>query len=206
MLKPNPYPLSGQSPLFPDDIRCFKYLLSLSVIKQRLQVYNSPYRNVFHCARSVLKNEGIGAFYRSFATCFSMNLPFQVIQFPTYEFLKKTLNPSDEFTVPVHLVAGGCAGALAAACTSPLDVAKTLLNTQEQCVLMECKTDLKLKGMRNALKTIYRMHGFRGFFLGVQARILFQMPSTALCWLVYEFCKHQLSLQITEEEMIELTS
>jgi len=60
--------------------------------------------------------------------------------------------------------------------------------------------------MGNALKTIYRMHGIRGYFLGVQARVLFQIPSTALCWLIYEFCKHQLSLQITEEEMIELTS
>lgn len=180
----------------------------VEVIKQRVQVYNSPYRNVFHCAHSILKNEGISAFYRSFSTCFTMNLPFQVIHFPTYEIIRKTLNPENEFKVAVHLTAGGCAGALAAACTSPLDVAKTLLNTQEQCVLMECKKEPSehLRGMRNALRTIYTMHGVRGYFRGVQARVLFQIPSTALCWLVYEFCKHHLSLQITEEEMIELTS
>merc|ERR1712168_1080123 len=33
----------------------------VEVIKQRLQVYDSPYRGVFSCARHILKTEGITA-------------------------------------------------------------------------------------------------------------------------------------------------
>ena len=32
-----------------------------------------------------------------------------------------------------------------------------------------------------------------GFMSGIQARVLFHMPSTAVCWSVYEFFKHFLT-------------
>lgn len=41
------------------------------------------------------------------------------------------LNQERKYNPPVHVVAGGAAGACAAAITTPLDVVKTLLNTQE---------------------------------------------------------------------------
>lgn len=178
----------------------------VEVIKQRIQVYDSPYKGVYQCARGVIKNEGVAAFYRSFSTSLTMNLPFQCLHFLTYEIMKKILNPNEQYNWKAHLISGGVAGGLAAGLTSPFDVARTLLNTQERCVLMQCSGNTnKITGMVNAFRTIYSMHGVRGYFRGVTARVLFQIPSTAISWSVYEFFKHNLSLQITEEEMMDLT-
>jgi len=177
----------------------------VEVIKQRLQMFDSPYKGVYDCARHIYQTEGMLAFYRSFSTTLTMNLPFQCLHFVTYEFLRKTLNPSGEYNAKTHLIAGAAAGGIAAAVTSPFDVAKTLLNTQEQCVVMECNNTKNITGMVNALRTIYNMHGVLGFFRGMRARVIFQMPSTAVSWSVYEFFKYSLSLQITEEEQMELT-
>lgn len=81
-----------------------------------------------------------------------------------------------------HVVAGGAAGAAAAAFTTPLDVCKTLLNTQEQGVGAT-------NGLVDAVKKVYRVAGMAGFFKGIQARVLYQMPATAVCWSTYEFFK-----------------
>lgn len=58
------------------------------VIKQRLQMYNSPYRTIVQCANGVYKNEGFKAFYRSYVTQLCMNVPHQAIHFSTYEFFQ----------------------------------------------------------------------------------------------------------------------
>lgn len=58
------------------------------VIKQRLQMYNSPYKTVFQCAIGVYRTEGFKAFYRSYITQLCMNLPHQTIHFTTYELFQ----------------------------------------------------------------------------------------------------------------------
>lgn len=156
------------------------------VVKQRLQMYNSPYRSILHCASHVYRTEGLRAFYRSYGTQLVMNIPYSAIQFPTYEFFQKLLNKDNLYNPPVHMLAGGAAGAAASALTTPLDVCKTLLNTQEDGAG-------KTKGLTQAAKKIYRTAGFRGFFRGLQARVLYQMPATAICWSTYEFFKYILT-------------
>lgn len=101
------------------------------VIKQRLQMYNSQYRSVIHCMSTVYQREGLRAFYRSYCTQLVMNLPYQTIHFSAYEFMQNMFNKERRYNPPVHMVAGAIAGAAAAAITTPLDVVKTLLNTQE---------------------------------------------------------------------------
>ncbi|XP_055924010.1 mitoferrin isoform X2 [Eupeodes corollae] len=153
------------------------------VIKQRLQMYNSPYKSVIGCMKGVYKNEGPKAFYRSYATQLIMNIPHQTIHFMTYEFFQNMLNQERKYNPPVHVVAGGAAGACAAAITTPLDVVKTLLNTQETGFT---------RGMVEAVKQIYSVAGAGGFFRGMSARVLYSMPATAICWSTYEFFKYYL--------------
>jgi solute carrier family 25 iron transporter 28/37 len=62
------------------------------VIKQRLQMYDSPYKSVSECARKVFQQEGMSAFYRSYTTQLVMNLPYQAIHFSTYEFFQNTVS------------------------------------------------------------------------------------------------------------------
>lgn len=153
------------------------------VIKQRLQMYNSPYKSVVACMRGVYQQEGFKAFYRSYSTQLVMNIPNQTIHFTTYEFFQNMLNHERKYNPPVHVIAGGAAGACAAAITTPLDVVKTLLNTQETGLV---------KGMTEAIKKIYSVAGAGGFFKGLTARVLYSMPANAICWSTYEFFKFYL--------------
>lgn len=71
------------------------------VIKQRLQMRNSPYRSVAHCARMVYRTEGMSAFYRSYVTQLCMNVPYQMIHFSTYEFFQNLVSFADFFSLNI---------------------------------------------------------------------------------------------------------
>ncbi|KAM9364579.1 mitoferrin-2 [Pholidichthys leucotaenia] len=174
------------------------------VVKQRMQMYNSPYRSVLDCVRAVWQTEGPAAFYRSYTTQLTMNVPFQALHFMTYEYLQELLNPHRQYNPSSHMLSGALAGAIAAATTTPLDVCKTLLNTQEALALSSLPTSQghrsqgqgahrHITGLAHAFRTVYRLGGLRGFFKGVQARVIYQMPSTAISWSVYEFFKYGLT-------------
>lgn len=173
--------------LFHDAIMC-----PSEVIKQRMQMCCSPYSSCMDCGRTVLKQEGMGAFYRSYSTQLTMNIPFQATHFMVYEAMQRLTNTEGEYKPTSHIVSGAMAGATAAVVTMPLDVCKTLLNTQEAGVLKILDTG-KLVGMFTAAKTVYKVAGITGYFQGVRARVLYQMPATAIAWSVYEFFKHFLS-------------
>nr|XP_042696224.1 mitoferrin-1 isoform X2 [Chrysemys picta bellii] len=164
-----------------------------NVVKQRMQMYNSPYKTVLECIRTVHRTEGLGAFYRSYTTQLTMNIPFQAIHFITYEFMQEQINPRREYNPRSHILSGAIAGAVAAAATTPLDVCKTLLNTQENMALSSVNISGHLSGMANAFRTVYQLGGIPGYFRGVQARVIYQMPSTAIAWSVYEFFKYFLT-------------
>lgn len=151
------------------------------VVKQRMQMYNSPYRGVMDCVRAVWQKEGPAAFYRSYTTQLTMNVPFQALHFMTYEYLQELLNPHRQYNPSSHMVSGALAGAIAAATTTPLDVCKTLLNTQESLALSSLSSGQgpgqsqgahrHISGLAHAFRTVYRLGGLKGFFRGVQARI-----------------------------------
>lgn len=86
------------------------------------------------CAIKVYRAEGFSAFYRSYGTQLAMNVPFQCVHFIVYEAMQNATNPERAYNPMGHVVSGGVSGALAAAFTTPLDVCKTLLNTQVKIV------------------------------------------------------------------------
>ncbi|KAA1468822.1 mitochondrial carrier [Dentipellis sp. KUC8613] len=156
------------------------------VIKQRMQVHQSEFRSMFTCATTVWRNEGISAFYVSYPTTLAMTVPFTAAQFTVYEQVKTLINPTGEYSPASHMVAGGVAGAVAAGVTTPLDVAKTLLQTRGTSTDSEIR---HCRGMLHAFKIIWQRDGLRGFSRGLTPRVVTHMPSNALCWLSYEFFK-----------------
>jgi len=111
----------------------------------------------------------------------------QGIQFAAYDSLSKILNPKRKHDPFIHCISGGLAGAIAAAATTPLDVAKTLLQTRGT------STDPAIRncnGLVDAMKLIYERDGMTGFARGLRPRVIQMFPSTAICWTVYEFFKH----------------
>jgi solute carrier family 25 iron transporter 28/37 len=113
-----------------------------------------------------------------------MTVPFTAAQFTVYEELKKLLNPSGTYSPTTHMIAGGLAGGIAAGVTTPLDVAKTLLQTRGSSTDKDIR---KVKGMIDAFRFIWQRDGMKGFARGLSPRVMTFMPSNALCWLSYEF-------------------
>lgn len=149
-----------------------------------MQMHGSEYRSVVGCARSVFKSEGLSAFYVSYPTTLMMTVPFTAVQFSVYEYVKRVLNPKNEYSPLSHMTAGGLAGAVAAGVTTPLDVAKTLLQTRGTSQDADIRN---ARGIVDAVKIIFRRDGLKGFARGLSPRMLTHMPSNALCWASYEF-------------------
>ncbi|GHJ84020.1 hypothetical protein NliqN6_0422 [Naganishia liquefaciens] len=162
------------------------FMNPFDVIKQRMQIRGSVHRSVFDCAKTVYRTEGFQAFYISYPTTLTMSIPLSAVQFSVYEAMKSFLNPTGEYSPSTHVMAGGVAGATAAAVTTPLDVAKTLLQTRGS------SNDARIRnaqGMLEAIKIIWERDGLKGFRRGMSARVVTFAPSTAISWLSYEFFK-----------------
>jgi len=159
------------------------------VVKQRMQMCCSPFSGCANAAKTIYQTEGIRAFYRSYFTQLTMNVPFQASLVTTYMSIQRFMNPNNEYNPAIHFVAGALAGGVASTVTMPFDNCKTLLNTQEAGVLKKIEVT-EINGLGGAAKSITKMVGFRGFFSGLTPRILYQAPSTAISWSIYELVKY----------------
>ena len=168
------------------------------VIKQRMQLHGSTYRSITECARHVFRTEGLRAFYVSDPTTLTMTVPFTALQFTAYESLQKAMSArrTEGYDPLSHCVAGGLAGGIAAAATTPLDVVKTLLQTRGASTDAEIR---QARGLSSAAAIIWRREGAGGFFRGMKARIVTAAPSTAICWSAYELAKAYF-IRIEEEK------
>jgi solute carrier family 25 (mitochondrial iron transporter), member 28/37 len=112
------------------------------VIKQRMQL--GYYQHIGQCLQEMIRQEGIRAFYVSLPATLFMNIPYGAVVIMVNESMRKILsssqsissslsasNSQEKLTVSASLTAGCIAGAIAAAVTTPLDVIKTRLQTQE---------------------------------------------------------------------------
>lgn len=158
------------------------------VIKQRMQVHGSTHRTIWDCAKNVFRQEGLRAFYVSYPTTLTMTVPYTALQFTAYESLTKVMQRHRNvgYDPLTHCTAGGLAGGVAAAATTPLDVVKTLLQTRGTSSDAEIR---HARGLASAAGIIWRREGAKGFFRGMNARVVTSAPSTAICWSAYEVAK-----------------
>lgn len=193
----------------------------MDVVKQRLQL--GYYSGVRDCIKSIIREEGFSALFRSYPTTVLMNIPYASVVVATNETLKEFLNPDGQHDMMTYLLSGAGAGALAAVATNPLDVIKTRLQTQT-CIRADCDpgtvmacqtTPCNLQqhaqpelqrstfrctqsaapyiGLRDTAMRILAEDGWSGFFRGAGARLLVHTPAMAISWGTYEAVKKALS-------------
>ncbi|KAH3667323.1 hypothetical protein OGAPHI_002972 [Ogataea philodendri] len=103
------------------------------VIKQRTQ--SLKFNTSAQALRHILGNksgEGVlRGLYRGWSTTIMREIPFTIIQFPLYEYLKSLWSQDTVLSPAKGAVCGSVAGGVAAAATTPLDLLKTRLMLSE---------------------------------------------------------------------------
>ncbi|CAM9018117.1 hypothetical protein WICANDRAFT_27829 [Wickerhamomyces anomalus NRRL Y-366-8] len=149
------------------------------VIKQRTQtsVANSSLDTFKILLRNDNKEGLIKGFYRGWSTTILREIPFTIIQFPLYEWLKKTWSTKQNSPVnPIQgALCGSLAGGVAAALTTPLDVLKTRIMLNEKRV-----------SVIYLAKIIFKEEGFKVFWKGVGPRTMWISAGGAIFLGVYE--------------------
>ena len=138
--------------------------------------------------KTTLKEEGfIRGLYRGYGTTLLREIPFSLIQFPLWEWLKFQLHHKYLGHEPLPWQSSACgafAGGFSAAVTTPLDVAKTRI------MLAKAGTDLALMNSSvYALKVIFAEKGVKGLFAGVVPRVMWITIGGGIFFGVYEQAK-----------------
>jgi solute carrier family 25 S-adenosylmethionine transporter 26 len=134
--------------------------------------------------KNIYAANGVPGFFSGAAALALRDLPFDVIQFPIYEYLKVALARQLRRPLQTWELAfcGFLAGGIAAALTTPLDVVKTRYLTQPKLY----------NGMLTCFLTVWRQEGAKGLFAGVGPRLAIIALGGAIYFGVYEAVKQAL--------------
>lgn len=185
------------------------FWVPMEVIKQRAQVRAGAMSAASSTmiARDLLKNEGPRALFKGYGLTLGVFGPYAMIYFAAYERFKLIASQSiqgdsestDQLPMSAVAVCASAAGALAGACTTPLDVIKTRLQTQGDTVALTQSASgggkVAYRGTWHAARVIAMEEGLGAFFKGLSARVLWIMPGTAITFSTFEFLKKHFNLK-----------
>lgn len=130
----------------------------IEIAKQRRQTISSRTSSI-SILMEAYRTEGVRrGLYRGYGSTILREVPFAFIQFPIWEYLKAnwTVNTGLELTPVAVAMCGAVAGGIAAAITTPLDVAKTRI------MLAERNQNERLT-VTSVLRSVYKDRGFTGY-------------------------------------------
>ncbi|CAO0800843.1 unnamed protein product [Mucor circinelloides] len=197
------------------------------VLKTRLQLqgrYNNPhfvsgynYKNTWHATKMIVKYDGFGALFHGFRATILRDVPYSAIQFACYEQFKKFAQskftkPGEHLPIGIDMLTGSLAGGIAGAITTPLDVMKTLLQTQQSssatlkkkpastvtATAAPTANPAKLldppvkhySGIMDGMIWNYKNQGLAGLFRGIGPRVFWTSLQSAIMFVVYEQVLH----------------
>ncbi|KAF9431005.1 hypothetical protein BGZ94_000472 [Podila epigama] len=156
------------------------------VIKQRMQT--KQFTTTSAAVKSVVHNEGMLGFYRGYFSTVAREIPFTCIQFPLYEYMKKSYAHSthrsrvDAWEAAIF---GFISGGIAAAFTTPLDVVKTRLMLSQKNP-NGVQSSAYYSGIIPTFKRILAEEGPRALFLGIGPRVMWISIGGSIFLGVYE--------------------
>ncbi|XP_035717322.1 S-adenosylmethionine mitochondrial carrier protein-like isoform X1 [Vespa mandarinia] len=130
-------------------------------------------------------NFSIKLLYRGYWSTVLRDMPFSLIQFPLWEYLKNiwSLYVKRDIYPIESAICGSLGGAFSAAVTTPLDVAKTRIMLANKMIQ---SSELKLS---TTLRSIYIEKGINGLFAGVGYRVMWISIGGFIFFGVYEEAK-----------------
>jgi len=155
----------------------------VEVIKQRMQVASKGTKSS-QILSKLLKIEGPRGLFRGFTTTVMREVPFSMIQFPLWEWLKSKwahYQNEDRVKPMQSSICGAISGGISAAITTPLDVAKTRI------MLADSSSQLARKQSAfYALMVIKQEKGWSGWWAGLTPRVAWISLGGALFLGIYD--------------------
>ncbi|GJD09172.1 Putative mitochondrial carrier protein PET8 [Galdieria sulphuraria] len=137
---------------------------------------------------------GIVGLYRGWLSLILREIPFDIIEFPLYEYLKKQWRRRRNgaaLETWQSATCGSIAGAVAAAFTTPLDVAKTRLMLQNS----------PYRGIASTILRIAKEEGIPCLFSGIVPRVLWIGLGGAIFFGSFETCKQWLLISSNDVDI-----
>lgn len=138
-----------------------------------------------------LQEGGIRGLYRGVWPTNLGVVPYVALNFCVYEQLREFVPTNgDTGSSSMYMLAiGAISGGVAQTATYPFD----LLRRRFQVLAMgQSELGFKYSGVIDALITIGKTEGVRGYYRGLTANLFKVIPSTAVSWLVYELARDSL--------------
>jgi solute carrier family 25 S-adenosylmethionine transporter 26 len=156
------------------------------LVKQNMQI--GKYSNMKEAFVEIIKNNGIKGIYRGYVITVFREIPFGILQYPLYELFKnKNKSRKESLSTIDYCLCGAKAGGIAAFLTTPIDVIKTRIMTQQDT--------FSLNKILTTAKSIYINEGPLQFFSGVHVRIMYISIGGMIFFGTNELFKQKLSFQ-----------
>ena len=158
----------------------------LELLRTKIQSrQNYHYHQLWRVIQVSIHNEGVLSLWRGLFPTILRDVPFSVLYWISYEFLKHEMSSLQLFdnSKLVPLIAGAVSGATAALVTNPLDVVKTHM----QVSLGE--SHRKRLSLLEVVRRVASEHGISGLYTGLVPRIAKIAPACAIMISTYESFK-----------------
>ena len=133
-----------------------------------------------HAFSSMYRLEGVASLFKGLGPTLIGIAPYAALNFATYDLFKKQYySAGGKQSAVSNLVLGGLAGTFAASACYPLDTVRRRMQMKGKVY----------DGMLDALRTMWRVEGVRGFYRGWVANVLKVAPMSAIRFVSYEALK-----------------
>ncbi|XP_004689769.1 PREDICTED: calcium-binding mitochondrial carrier protein SCaMC-1 [Condylura cristata] len=170
------------------------FIYPMEVLKTRLAVGKTgQYSGLVHCAKKILKHEGVGAFYKGYIPNLLGIIPYAGIDLAVYELLKSYWldNFAKDSVNPGVVVLLGC-GALSSTCgqlaSYPLALVRTRMQAQ---AMVEGAPQLNMVGL---FQRIISKEGVAGLYRGITPNFMKVIPAVGISYVAYENMKRTLGV------------
>lgn len=131
-----------------------------------------PYKGIGDCFTRILREEGVGAFWRGNMANIIRYFPTQALNFSIKDSIQKIFPHVDRYQNPYkfvgkNLLAGGLAGSITSLVVYPLDFARTRLGVD----IGKDANSRQFTGVKDCLAKTYKSDGIRGLYRGGGASV-----------------------------------
>lgn len=153
----------------------------LDTVRLRLALPNSGYNGMGHAVVTMVRTEGVMSLYKGLVPTLIGIAPYAALNFASYDLLKRYAYEGGRIqqSTVSNLLMGATAGTVAATVCYPLDTVRRR---------MQMKGSM-YKNQADALATIWKTEGLRGFYRGWAANTLKVVPQNAIRFVSYETLK-----------------